>query len=215
MKRLSLLAILLISIINVNAQGIGEIAPEKPPEKFPPNAIGADIIFNNGGIGLGSFYKRTISDELTFITAFSISEAKADNEFTRIDPYTYQTYTVGKKNRIFLIPITFGLQYRIFQNSLYDNLRPFIETGIGPSFVITTPYELEYFNSFGKAHNNIALGSYIGLGADFGINKSSLVALNVRYYIVHLFNDGVESLYGVKENNFGGIFINLSLGIMY
>ena len=215
MKILTLLAILLISIINVNAQEIGELAPEKDPIQFPPNAIGADIIFNNGGIGLGSFYKRSLSDELTFIAVFSIAESKNEKEFTRIDPFTYQTYTIGKKNRVFVVPVTFGMQYRLFRNSLYDNLRPFIEVGAGPSFVVTTPYYEEFFKSFGKAHNNMALGGYIGLGADFGINKSNLVALNIRYYVIHMFNDGVESLYGERENNLGGLYINLSLGIMY
>lgn len=221
MKTLSILTILLITAINVNAQGIGEIAPDKPHIKFPPNSLGVDLVFTEGGVGFGSFYRRAIVDDITFVTTFSISEAKEQNEFTRIDPYTLQSYTIGKKNRVFLIPLTFGLQHRLFKNSLYETLRPFIEAGIGPSIVLTSPYiddqgnQVEFFKSFGRAHSNYALGGYIGLGANFGIDTSSLIGLNIRYYYIQLFNDGVESLFGTKTKNFGGIYITLSIGKMY
>lgn len=215
MKSLSLLAILLISVINVNAQGIGKLAPIKPPEKFPPNALGGDLVFSEGGIGLGGFYKHSFSTELTMISTFSITEAKDDNEFTYIDPYTLQTYTFGKVNRVFLIPFTIGLQYRMFAEEISDNLRPFVDFGVGPSFVITTPYDQDFLKGFGSAHNNFAAGGYVGIGANFGLDKSSLVGLNVRYYYVRLFNGGVESLRNKPRNNFGGIFISLSLGFMY
>ncbi len=215
MKPLSLLAILLISFINVNAQGIGKLAPIKPPEKFPPNALGGELVFSEGGIGAGAFYKHSISMELTLTSTFSITEAKDDNEFTYIDPYTLQTFTVGKVNRVFLIPFTIGLQYRMFTEELSDNLRPFVDFGLGPSFVITTPYDQDFLKGFGKAHNNFAAGGYVGFGANFGTDKSSLVGLNVRYYYVRLFNGGVESLRNRPRNNFGGIFITLSLGFMY
>lgn len=221
MKTISLLAILLITAINVNAQGIGELAPDKPLIKFPPNALGIDLAFTEGGVGLGSFYRREIGRDMTFVTTFSFSEAKEPNEFTRIDPYTLQTYTIGKKNRVFLIPITFGLQHRLFKNSLYETLRPFVEAGIGPSIVLTTPYvddqgnQVDFFKAFGDAHNNYALGGYIGFGANFGIDTSSLIGLNIRYYYIQLFNDGVESLVGTSTKNFGGVFISISLGKMY
>lgn len=221
MKILSLLAILLITTINVNAQGIGKIAPDKPLIKFPPNALGVDLVFTEGGVGFGSFYRRAVGKDMTFVTTFSISEASEPNEFTRIDPYTLQTFTIGKKNRVFLIPLTFGLQHRLFKESLYETLRPFVEAGIGPSIVLTSPYvddngqQVEFFKSFGKAHSNYAAGGYIGFGANFGLDTSNLIGLNIRYYYIRLFNGGVENLKGVSTNNFGGIYITLSIGKMY
>ncbi len=215
MKLLSLLAILLISLVNVNAQEIGKIVPVKPPETFPPNALGGDLVFTEGGFGLGGFYRHSYSNEITLVGTFSVSEAKASNEFSYIDPYTLQTYTYGKVNRIFLIPFTLGLQIRMFTESLSDNLRPFVEFGAGPSFVLTTPYDTEFLKAFGSAHNNIAAGGYVGIGANFGMDKSSLVGLNLRYYYITLFNGGVESLINQPTKQFGGIFISLSIGLMY
>ena len=208
------LAILTITFFNVNAQEIGELAPEKPPMVFPDNAYGADILFSEGGFGLGMFYHHQFSQEITAFADFSVSEAKDEKEFEYVDIYG-NTYTFGKKNRIFLLPLNFGIQYRLFERTLYDNLRPYVNFGVGPTMVLTSPYEKEFFNAFGSAHANYALGGYVGLGANFGTDKKSLIGLNIRYYMIHLFNKGVESLYDRPKNNFGGIFLSISLGVMY
>ncbi|MGA8263394.1 MAG: hypothetical protein WB779_03030 [Ignavibacteriaceae bacterium] len=215
MKLLTLLAILLISIINVNAQGIGKIVPIKPPEIFPPNALGGDVVFTEGGFGLGGFYRHSYSTDITLVSTFSVSEFKGDNEFTYINPYTLQTFTYGKLNRIFLIPLTVGLQFRMFSETISDNLRPFVEFGVGPTFVLTTPYDKEFLKAFGSAHNNMAGGGYIGIGANLGTDKSSLVGLNIRYYYARLLSGSVESLIDQPRNDFGEIFISLSIGAMY
>ena len=219
MKYLIIAAIIIISCININAQGIGELAPDKVPIIFPNNAFGMDLMFSEGGFGVGTFYRRTVTDDITLFTDFSISEAKDPQEFTYID-YFGQTQTPGKINRAFLLPLNFGIQYRVFENAIFDNLRPYIDAAIGPSIVVTTPYAREFFNAFGKAQARYTIGGYFGIGANFGLDKSSLVGLNIRYYIIHFFNQGIEILdtnltNGRLENDLGGIFITLNIGLMY
>lgn len=219
MKYLIIAAILIIPSIKLTAQGIGEIVPDKPPIIFPKNAFGLDVMFSEGGIGAGTFYRRAVSETVTLFTDFSISEAKDPQEFTYIDIFG-QTETPNKVNRAFLLPINFGMQYRLFENVIFDNLRPYIDAAIGPSIVVTTPFDREYFNAFGKAHARYTLGGYFGIGANFGLDKSSLVGLNVRYYVIHFFNQGIEILdptvtNGRLENDLGGIFITLNIGMMY
>jgi hypothetical protein len=219
MKYLIIAAIIIISCININAQGIGELAPDKVPIIFPNNAFGMDLMFSEGGFGVGAFYRRTVTEDITLFTDFSISEAKDPQEFTYID-YFGQTQTPGKINRAFLLPLNFGIQYRVFENAIFDNLRPYLDAAIGPSIVVTTPYAREFFNAFGKAQARYTLGGYFGIGANFGLDKSSLVGLNIRYYIIHFFNQGIEILdtnltNGRLENDLGGIFITLNIGLMY
>ena len=206
--------IIAISLYNLNAQGIGEIAPEKVPDIFPNNAWGVDIMFNDSGFGLGTFYRHQLADEITGFIDFSYSEAQDPREFTYVDYYG-NSYTLGKLNRAIVLPLNFGIQYRLFQDALSDNLRPYINFGIGPAVVINDPYELEYFTAFKRAHANYSFGGYVGFGANFGLNKSSLVGLNVRYYYIHLFNQGVEIMQGNIENNLGGIYLTLNIGTMY
>ena len=214
MRNLIIITILLIPFLNVNAQGIGEIAPPKPPMKFPPNAWGFDIMVGESGFGFGGFYRHKLSPKLTLFTDLSISEAKDEREFEFIDVFG-NSFTVGKKNRIFQIPLTVGLQYRLFAEQLADNLRPYINAGVGPSLVITTPYSKEFFNSFSDAQFKPAAGGYVGFGANFGLDKSNLLGINFRYYIIQFFDKGVESLEGRFKKTIGGFFVALNIGFMY
>lgn len=151
-------------------------------------------------------------------TAFidlSISESKDDREVEYIDPWTGIPYTVGKKNRVFVVPINLGLQYRLFAEEITDNLRPYISAGVGPTLVLTTPYDKEFFEAFSDTQAKYAAGGYVGFGANFGLSKSNLVGINLRYYIIHLFGDGVENLEGKFRNDVGSFFLTINIGIMY
>ncbi len=214
MKKIIISIILLIPFLNVNGQGIGELAPEKPPKIFPPNAWGFDIMIGESGFGLGGFYRHNFNNTLTMFTDISFSESKDEREFEFVDIYG-NTFTVGKKNRIFQVPVTVGLQYRLFERELADNLRPYITGGIGPSVVITTPYNMEFFNSFGEASVKFAAGGYVGAGANFGLDDRNLVGISFRYYIIKFFGDGVESLEGRFKDTIGGFFVALNIGFMY
>lgn len=216
MKKI-LIFILFLSISKIYSQGIGEIVPDKEPIKFPKNALGFDIMFSEGGFGLGGFYRKSITDDFSYFIDLSFSEAKDEKEIEYIDfydPYG-RVYVLGKKNRIFLIPINVGLNYRLFRKSITDNLRPYINFGVGPSFVITTPYEREFFNSFKHATNYITAGGYIGIGANFGVDQKHLIGVNIRYLNVHFFSKGVEGLQNRFKKDLGGIYITINIGTMY
>lgn len=214
MKKYLFTLILLVTAGFANAQTIGEMAPEKQAEIFPHNAWGIDIMFGEGGVGLGTFYRKDIGKDFTFFSDFSFSESKDEKEVETYD-YWGNPVTYGKKNRVFLLPLNFGLQYRLFKEDISDNLRPYLNFGVGPSMVMTTPYEKEFFSSFGKAQVKYGAGGYIGLGANFGLDKSALIGFNLRYYIIHFFDEGVESLYDRYNKNLGGFYLTINIGSMY
>ena len=214
MKVLAYFFVLILLAAPVEAQRIGQLAPEKPPEIFPPNSWGADIMFGEGGFGLGTFYKYSFNRTLTGVIDLSISESKDEREMEYID-YWGNTFVFGKVNRIFLIPLNFGIQYRLFADALTENLRPYVSAGVGPTFVVTTPYEKDFFSAFGDAKMHYAAGGYVGIGANFGDSKSNLLGINVRYYYFSLFGEGVESLVDNVKKSFGSFYISLNLGIMY
>lgn len=216
MKKLILTLFLLIPALSLTAQELGELAEEEELKVFPNNSLGLDIMFSEGGIGMGFFYRRQLNQKFTVFTDFSISEAKDEQEIEYVDPYyPYQSITYGKKNRVFLLPLNFGVHYRLFENVLKENLRPYVNFGVGPTMVVTTPYDREFFNAFGKAQSKFALCGYVGFGGNFGFDNSSLVGVNLRYYIIRLFDEGVESLYGKYNNQLGGIFLTINIGMMY
>lgn len=216
MKRLIFLPVIIVLLVlpETYSQEIGKLAPEKPPEIFPDNAWGIDIMFGEAGFGLGTFYRKNLSLKWTVFADLSFSESKDDREFEYIDIFG-QAFTIGKKNRVFSIPLNIGIQYRILENVIYDNLRPYLNAGFGPTFVLTTPYNKEFFDAFGDTNTKTAIGGYVGFGANFGMDKSNLVGLNFRYYYTHFFDHGVESLYFRHRKNIGSFFVTLNIGLMY
>jgi hypothetical protein len=209
------LAVLLVFSSLVSAQRIGEFAPEKPPIVFPSNSWGADIMFGEGGFGLGTFYRVALSKNITGMIDFSVSETKDEREIEYYDPYYGTSFTPYKVNRSLLMPLNFVAQYRLFDESLSENLRPYVMAGLGPTFVVTTPYEEEFFSSFKYAKIHYGAGGYVGFGAYFGESTSNLVGINVRYYYSHLFGNGIENLVGQFRKDFGQFFLSLNVGIMY
>jgi len=197
-----------------SAQKIGELAPERPPEIFPNNAWGVDVMFTEGGFGLGTFLRKSLATDITGFVDFSISETKDEREVTYID-YFGNSYTPDKVNRSFQLPLNFGVQYRLFSESLTDNLRPYLTAGVGPTIIITTPYDKEFFNAFGYAQTKYAVGGYVGFGANIGTSKSNLIGLNVRYYYMYVFGDGIENLANDFRKNIGQFALTLTVGIMY
>ncbi len=181
------------------------------------NVYGLDILFSNNGFGLGIFLRKEYSRTLQGFASLAISEAKDDNEVEYYDPYTYQSIVPGKVNRFLVFPLTFGIQYRLFEDEILDNFRPYITGGIGPAVVLSSPYDKEFFKSLGYAQAHWTFNAFIGGGAFFGSDQGSIMGLSFRYYVIPVFN-GIPSLADPNSNiisrkkDFGGFFISLNFG---
>ncbi len=214
MKKFILLFFLL-PLLTVHPQRIGKLAPEKPHVKFPPHAWGIDLLFGEGGFGLGTFFRYNFTETLTGFADFSISESKDEREFERFDIFGRPLPIFGKKNRVFLLPLNIGIHKRLFYDDLTDNLRPYVSVGVGPVMIVTTPAEEEFFSSFERAQAKYGMGGYVGLGANFGLSTSNLLGITFRYSLAHLFNEGVENFYGTFLKDIGSFYFAINLGIMY
>jgi len=217
MKNIFLIVVLFISF-PVFAQKLGEMAPEELPGEFPPYQFGFDLMFTEGGFGFGTFLRHEIMTDVSAFIDISISEAKGEKEMEYYDYYG-QPFVINKKNRVFLIPLNVGLMYRLFSHQLTDNLRPYIIAGIGPTLILTTPYErngelVEFFNSFKYSHPYYTLGGYFGVGANFGLSRDYVIGVNVRYFYTKL-GKGIENETGNFQKEFGGVFLAINLGFMY
>ena len=213
MKKLFLL-FLLIPLFSVNAQKIGRLAPDTNRVVFPPNAWGVNVMFGEGGLGLGTFFRKQLSNNLSGFIDISFSESKDEREFEYVDYYGV-VYTYNKKNRVFMIPLNLGLQYRLFSESLTDNMRPFISVAVGPSMVLTNPYEKEFFDAMGYCQLKWAVGGYVALGTNFGSSKSSLFGFTLKYSFAHFFDNGVENIINKYRKNIGTLSLSLDIGLQY
>jgi len=209
-----LIILFLLPTFFVSAQKIGEMAPEKPPIVFPPNAWGVDLMFSDGGFGIGTFFRHSINTKFTGSIGFSFAESKNAREFEYYDYYG-RPITIGKENRVFILPLTIGLQYRLFENELTDNLRPYLQGGIGPSFAVSTPYEVEFFKSFQYSEFHLGFGGYLGFGADFGLSKTNLIGLSVKYQYTTFVTEGVEHMEGQIKTKISAFYVAIKIGLMF
>jgi outer membrane protein W len=248
MKRLSVLLIALILAAMVPSLSRAQEYPRRDSTMvFTPsnpnliqktsyepfhNAWGVDVMLSNNGFGAGGFFRHEFTDVLSGFAQIAISDVKDDSEVEYMNPYTGQSYTPYKINRLLLIPVTFGMQYRLFKDDIVDNFRPYVSAGIGPSMIFVSPYsnptqvvlsdgstgtyydQIDFFTSLKKGHFKYALGGYVGAGAYFGLDKGSLTGVSARYYFVP-YGPGIESLQGTRIKKFGGFFITLNFGSLY
>ena len=196
------------------------------------DAWGIDLMVSNNGFGLGGFWRHEYTDELSGFISLAISDVKDEGEVEFFDQFSGQSFVPGKKNRLLMFPMSFGVQYRLFKDDIVDNFRPYISAAIGPSMIFVAPYsntitvpapgggtftyteQVEFFNSLKYGQARYTLGGYIGGGAYFGLDKGTLSGVSIRYYFIP-FSNGIEILERVYVKNFGGFFITLNFGSMY
>lgn len=197
---------------------IGHVVPDTTVR---PHALGLNLMIGNSGFGGGIFYRRLLTDRLSLVASFSISEAKASNEVTEYiyDPFApggVLKYVPGKVNQLWVVPVMFGVQYRLFKDQIANSLRPYLMAGIGPSVIFAAPYEqpLSYSLSHGRGY--LGGGGYIGVGAFFGTNPNSLMGISLRYYILPMSKSyGIESLLNQPMANFNSFFISFDIATQY
>ena len=196
------------------------------------NAWGVDIMLSNNGFGAGAFLRHEFTEELSGFVQLAISDVKDDGEIEYFNQYTGQSYTPGKINRLLLVPLTVGMQYRLFKDEIVDNFRPYVSAGLGPSAIFVAPYsspqkvtdpvfgtftyyeQIDFFKSLKKGQFKYTLGAYIGAGAYFGLDRGTLTGVSIRYYYVP-YQQGIESMEGVRIKRFGGFYITLNFGSLY
>ena len=181
------------------------------------DAVGIDVLFSNSGFGLGGFYNRVFSNKLSGFINLGITGSRKRDEFEEYEkslenPDEWEFRVPDKVNRVYTLPLTVGLRYRLFEQVLVDNLRPYVNVGVGPSLIVALPYEYEFFSSFAHASTYLTAGGFVGVGAEFGGNKPML-GVNIRYYYIP-FKTGVESTMGDPITEFGGLFLTMNVGFL-
>lgn len=193
-------------------------------KKSVSSAYGLDITLTEAGFGFGGFYNEYISNNLLLFASLYITGARNTDEYEMWDMYNQRYQVLNKINRLFRFPLTFGLQYFVFQGKMSESLQPYISAGIGPTFIISTPYTVDrkpnaeivgWFASFEEADYYTKFGGFIGIGANIGSIANSILGVHIKYYYVPFGEKGLESVIGMPITNFGGVFLGLSFGTTF
>lgn len=178
------------------------------------NNWGINLALSGNGFGMGTSFDFGISENFSLSAAMIISGARNTDEFEIWDGYLGEYRVPGKINRLFLVPITLGAKYYVLTSVLTDNFKPYLSTGAGLSWIISTPYEREFFNAFHHSQSFLRFTGFIGIGSDFGVGKA-LLSVNLKQYFIPFGGDGLESVINHPLTDFGGFQIDILMGIKY
>jgi outer membrane protein W len=220
--------------VKTDTAGKRNVAPVLAETPVPVTLWGFDLLLSNSGFGLGLSYRRQYTPDLAGQVMISVSESKEDREVEYYDPYTGNSFVPGKLNRFMVIPLTFGAQYRLFREDIVDTFRPYVNAGVGPTMIYEMPFvtltpvpggppqveQIEFFSAIGKGTPHFTAGGFFGVGAYFGSERSTVLGINIRYYLNYLFGDGLPSQYNPTtgeitgyKTSFGGFYITLNIGM--
>jgi hypothetical protein len=181
-------------------------------------SAGFDLLFSGSGWGVGGFAAHAVADNLTAFLHLAVTPRRNADEVENAWYNGYIPVVANKVNRLFMFPITAGMQYRLFSTTLQETFRPFVSAGLTATPILQTPYLqdgrfYEFFESFGYGDWHFRMGAMFGIGSVFGsLGKGSMIAVNIRYYTIPYGEPGLESLAGLPITNFGGVFLSLSVG---
>lgn len=230
-------ALLLVSAL-ASVSVYGQIAGEEPlptdtsivftpvrplMEELATNAVatqaaGFDLLFSGSGWGAGVFYTRALADNLSGFANIVITPRRNSDEVENVWYNGFIPIVANKINRLFMFPVSAGLQYRLFSDGLQETFRPYVSVGVTATPILQTPYlkdgyYYEFFESFGHGTWHMRMGGVIGLGSVFGQpGKGSVIGVNIRYYTIPYGEPGLESMAGLPITNFGAVFLSLSVG---
>jgi hypothetical protein len=224
-------ALLMAAATGWSQQGGSANSVESP---VPMNLWGIDLLLSNSGFGLGVSYRRQYTEDLAGQVALSVSESKEDREVEYYDPITGNSFVPGKLSRFMVIPLTVGLQYRLFREDIVETFRPYVNAGLGPTMIYVMPFvkvtpnpagsptieQVEFFRAIGQGTSHFTAGGFIGAGAYFGSERSNILGINIRYYINYLLSGGLPSQYNqasgavtATKSSYGGFYITLNIGV--
>jgi hypothetical protein len=170
------------------------------------NSWGFTGLFNDFGFGVGFYYRRILSEDLSATLGFDIGTGKGPNEFG--------SYTEIKIHRIYVMPLMANLDYRILTKALGEGFRPYLTGGIGPVMIMTNDAQRDFFSALGHSSIDVSYGGNLGFGAHFGSDPKSSFGAAFRYYIIP-YAKGIESTQGVIVTNFSGPTISVSYGFNF
>lgn len=188
-----------------------DLTKENNKEIQKTDYFAVGIVFSNSGLGLGFNYQYALTPDLSLSAGLFFSGAQNTDEFEIWDG-SYMDYRVPNKiNRLYRMPFTIGLKYRLFSASIGDRLRPYITAGGGGAYILATPYEREFFSAFSYANNYVKPAVYAGMGVDVMSGKNAIY-FGMKYYYIPFGGNGLESIINKPIQDFGGLFLELGIG---
>ena len=180
--------------------------------KEPRNNWGLGFVYSESGFGFSVEKYITLGKSTDLYFNLLFSNVTDSREIERYDFYG-NPVVYGKVNRIFMFPLSIGINKELFKGDLDGSFQPVINFGIAPTLIVTNPYDRSFFNAIGYSSAYFSVGPFAGIGFNYSQSESSSLNVRIGYYYLPVFGDGLQSLENSEISNVGGF--QLSIGINF
>jgi outer membrane protein W len=174
---------------------------------------GLGFVYSENGFGFTSKYFVPVSRSSEISFGLLVSGVTDSREIERYDIYG-NSLVYGKINRIFMIPLSIGLNKELFKGDIEGDFKPVFNIGISPTLVLLNPYNKNFFNALGYTTTKFAVGPYAGIGVNYKQSESMSLDISLSYYYLPLVNGSVESIQYNEINNVGGFQLLFGIAFM-
>lgn len=202
------LALFVLLALLVAPAAAQEAAPaQDDPEKNPyGSGLGLEIVLTNNGFGMGGYLHQALGRTTSFMAEVSLGAGKDEQEMKFFG--FGRSYIPNKANYLLMMPVQIGIISRLFQESIEDNFRPFLQATGGP----TLGWEYPYFNDANRNGTydpnertydglgaltqgslRLGVGGTLAIGAHFGLSKKVTQGVRIGYAFTYFF-EGVQLL---------------------
>jgi hypothetical protein len=169
--------------------------------------LGGSVLLTNHGFGIGGLWRLGLASNTSLVLEASLGAGKDEREQEFFSGPFGETVTPFKLNNFLMLPVTLGLEQRLWADAIEDNFRPFIQGGAGPVAGFQWPY-FEDHNSNGirepdeprRGPFDFRDGSFrfgtaaiIAVGAYFGEGDRNTIGVRIGYAMQY-FLEPVELL---------------------
>jgi hypothetical protein len=204
------------------------------------SGAGFAIVLTNNGFGLGGYYQRALSTSMSFLTEASIGAGKDERE-VKFFGYFGRSYIPNKANYLLMMPIQIGVQQRLFEETIEENFRPYVQLTGGPTLGWEYPYfrdcdgdgrydprvecagggtERTYdsFAAIGRGSFRLGAGGTFSVGAHFGMSRKMTQGVRIGYSFTYFLKE-IQLLEpdvpGGSQRFFGTPVIILTFGRLF
>ena len=179
------------------------------------NIGGFTLLLSGSGVGFGMVYERIFNNDFKFNSELFFSVARNTDELEYWDSFFYDLRVANKVNRLYIFPLSFGVQRYIDIGHMTKSFRPYFGVLVGPALIWRMPYESDWFSDVKYSKADYRFGGGVQFGADFGDINTSLISFKIRYTFIPYGGDGIESIKDMPIKDFGGLYLSLIVGGLF
>lgn len=177
------------------------------------NNWGIGFVYSESGFGIATAKYFRLGYSVDFSASLLFSGVTDSREIERTDIYG-NSVVLGKVNRVFMAPLSIGLNMELFKDDLDGDFKPYFNFGVAPTLVLLNPYNESFFNAIDNTTTKFAVGPYMGIGMNYKQSQSMALNVNISYYYLPLVNGGVESIQYNTIDDVGGFQLLFGLSFL-